>query len=280
MILLELFMNKIAMYVASPYGRFTETGTSSNPFTNEIPSPSSMIGMSDAVYWKPQFIKIPYQIDILSEIKLGNRTFNGHGNPSENQRQQINETYLINPAYIFYFKIKLIVRDSDWDNTINKHLEIFNRKLQNHTDFYDTPCMGVSEYPLYDCDYVDPYENFKKEYQPINLTKTLKSTFYGYDYPRCRTKNGYCEHTDVGFYEKTGHFKCNLLQCKYVGKGKEPRCKIGNYTCEHLDNKKNKCKQKECLYNKSDIGNKQLFYDAHIKNGTIKIPSLYSEDVY
>ena len=58
-------------------------------------------------------------------------------------------------------------------------------------------------------------------YQPINLTKTLESTFYDYEYPRCKTKSGYCEHTDVGFYEKTEHFKCNLSQCKYVGKGTE-----------------------------------------------------------
>ena len=55
-------------------------------------------------------------------------------------------------------------------------------------------------------------------YRPINLTKTLESTFYDYEYPRCKTKSGYCEHTDVGFYEKTEHFKCNLSQCKYVGK--------------------------------------------------------------
>lgn len=130
----------------------------------DVPTPSAVRGILEAIYWKPS---IRWQVDrihVYKPIKFENIRRNELGSkisPSkiktairdgcspveifiEKDRVQRASLILKDVEYIFEAHIEFV---SGEDNNIGKHLDIFNRRALKGQCFHQ-PCFGTREFPV------------------------------------------------------------------------------------------------------------------------------------
>ncbi len=130
----------------------------------EVPTPSGIRGILEAIYWKPSIRWQVNRIHVYNPIKFENIRRNELGGKLaknkitkamkdgkspvetfiEEDRQQRASLILKDVKYIVEAQIEFT---SDEDNNIGKHLDIFNRRASKGQCFHQ-PCFGCREFPV------------------------------------------------------------------------------------------------------------------------------------
>lgn len=138
------------------YGLFTSHESIPERFTYEVITPSASKGIFESIYWKPQFTWKIREIQVLNEInfmsfkrnEVKSRMSTRSKLPYlsiQDDRTQKNNFILVKPTYIIRASI---IQKPDDQAHINKHIEIFNRRLQSGQCFRQ-PYFGCKEYVAY-----------------------------------------------------------------------------------------------------------------------------------
>lgn len=159
----------------------------------DVPTPSAVRGILEAIYWKPS---IRWQIDkihVIKPIKFENMRRNELGSklpPSaikkamkdgvspvqniiETDRQQRAALILRDVEYVFEAHFEFT---SDNDKNEGKHLDMFNRRAKTGQCFHQ-PCFGCREFPV-------NFELLEGEFPESQLSgaKDLGFMLYDMDY--------------------------------------------------------------------------------------------------
>ena len=132
----------------------------------DVITPSAARGILDAIHWKPAIRWHVDRIHVLKPIRFESMRRNevggkispssvtkamkagstaGLANYVDEDRQQRAATILRDVAYVIEAHFDLTPKASA-DDTIGKHLDIFNRRARKGQCF-QMPCMGVREFP-------------------------------------------------------------------------------------------------------------------------------------
>jgi CRISPR-associated protein Cas5d len=154
----------IKLHVWGDRACFTRPEMKVERVSYDIPTPSAVRGIMEAIYWKPA---IRWQVDkihVINPIKFENVRRNELGSklpPSaikkamkdgispvqniiETDRQQRAALILRDVEYVFEAHFEFI---SSEDNNIGKHLDMFNRRAKIGQCFHQ-PCFGCREFPV------------------------------------------------------------------------------------------------------------------------------------
>ena len=132
----------------------------------DVMTPSAARGILDAIHWKPAIrwhvdrIRVlkPIQFESIRRNEVGSKasaasaakamkaeTLAGLTNFVDEDRQQRASTVLRDVAYVIEAHFSLTPKAGP-DDTIGKHLDIFNRRARKGQCFH-MPCFGVREFP-------------------------------------------------------------------------------------------------------------------------------------
>lgn len=121
-------------------------------FTYSVPTYAALVGVTEAIYWKPTIKIIVDEVKIMRPIRTqtnGIRTLIGRGKENTNDRSYY--TYLVNVEYLvkFHFEWNEARPDLSADRNPIKHQEIILRTLDKggrHDIFLGTrECIGYVE---------------------------------------------------------------------------------------------------------------------------------------
>ena len=154
--------------VTGDYACFTRPELKVERVSYDVPTPGAMEGMLKSVYWKPA---IRYVIDKIvvfkpinfmnirrNEVKdkillsaMKNRMNGMGGDPciyTSESRSQRAAMVLKDVMYgvEFHFELTGLKNDEETDSE-KKHYNIIKRRLE-HGQFFRTPCLGCSEFPV------------------------------------------------------------------------------------------------------------------------------------
>lgn len=130
----------------------------------DVPTPSAVRGILEAIYWKPS---IRWQVDrihVINPIRFENNRRNELGsklpprairkamkdgvsalqNLIEEDRQQRAALVLRDVEYVFEAHFEIVASE---DANIGKHLDMFNRRAKKGQCFHQ-PCFGCREFPV------------------------------------------------------------------------------------------------------------------------------------
>lgn len=132
----------------------------------DVPTPSAVRGILEAIHWKPAIRWVVDAIHVLKPIRFQSIRRNevGHKASStkirsamnrgsleglaliaDEDRQQRASTILIDVDYIVEAHFELTARAGPEDNE-GKHLDVFNRRAARGQCFHQ-PCLGTREFP-------------------------------------------------------------------------------------------------------------------------------------
>ncbi len=132
----------------------------------DVITPSAARGILEAIHWKPAIRWVVDRIHVLKPIRFESLRRNEVGGKLsaasvgkamkagrteelisliEDDRQQRATTLLRDVAYIIEAHFELTEK-AGADDTIGKHLDIFNRRARKG-QYFHAPCLGVREFP-------------------------------------------------------------------------------------------------------------------------------------
>lgn len=132
----------------------------------DVITPSAARGILEAIHWKPAIRWAVDRIQVLRPIRFESIRRNEVGGKLseasvakamkagrvdglacvvEDERQQRAATVLRDVAYVVHAHVELTER-AGGDDTIGKHLDIFNRRARKGQTFH-APCLGTREFP-------------------------------------------------------------------------------------------------------------------------------------
>ena len=149
------------------YALFSRPECKAERVSYEVPTPSAVRGMLEAIHWKPA---IRWQVDkihVITPIRFDNIRRNevGAKGPTartiksaaaagtplhlyvEDTRQQRAALVLRNVDYVVEAHFELTDRAGKEDNE-GKHLDIFRRRAR-HGECFHQPCLGCREFPAH-----------------------------------------------------------------------------------------------------------------------------------
>ncbi len=156
----------IKLKVWGDFACFTRPEMKAERVSYDVPTPSAVRGIIEAIYWKPQIRWIVDRIHVLKPIRFANIRRNevSHkmaisgkagvnaamkdpelsiGLAVEDCRQQRANLLLQDVAYVFEAHIELL----DKSDPIGKHLDIFNRRARKG-QYHHAPVFGCREFPV------------------------------------------------------------------------------------------------------------------------------------
>lgn len=172
--------------VYGDYALFTDpiTKGGGEKFTYSVPTYAALVGITEAIYWKPTIKIIIDEVKIMRPIRTqtnGIRTLVGRGDENTNDRSYY--TYLVNVAYLvkFHFEWNKDREDLAADRNPVKHQEIILRTLDKggrHDIFLGArECVGYVERLSKDI-----YENAQGYYAHESMTFGIM--FHSFNYPQ------------------------------------------------------------------------------------------------
>jgi len=132
----------------------------------DVPTPSAMRGVLEAIHWKPAIRWVVDAIHVLKPIRFQSIRRNEVGHKAsatkirsamnrgslegleliaDEDRQQRASTILIDVGYVVEAHFELTARAGPEDNE-GKHLDVFNRRAARGQCFQQ-PCLGTREFP-------------------------------------------------------------------------------------------------------------------------------------
>ena len=158
----------IRILADAEYACFTRPECKVERVSYLVPTPSALIGMLKAVYWKPAMRYVIDKIVVFNQIKQANirrnevkskvsyatvksRMNGGERSPVIYAKEDISQraaTVLKDVKYGVEFHIELTGFCSEkGEETLAKHCEILKRRLQKG-QYFHAPCMGCREFPV------------------------------------------------------------------------------------------------------------------------------------
>lgn len=173
------------LYIRGPSACFTRPEMKVERVTYEVPTPSAMRGVLEAIFWKPAFRWIIERIDVLEPISFETIRRNEVGNRIsprsgylliEKERQQRAALVLKDVAYVIYAHQELTGKEPE-GNDIKKLEAIFERRAKKGQYFHH-PYLGTREFALSEFRLLKEGEKL----QPIQESKDLGWMLYDLDF--------------------------------------------------------------------------------------------------
>ena len=179
-------MYGVRLRIFGDYACFTRPEMKSERVSYDVPTPSALRGILEAVHWKPALewridavhIMRPVVFENIRRNELGHKipassvraAMKGGGGPLEtfieDDRQQRASLVLKNVEYFVEAHFVMTGKAGDSDNP-GKHLDIFNRRLDKG-QVYHRPCLGCREFPAF----VEPADSIPASPWPTCPTAT------------------------------------------------------------------------------------------------------------
>jgi CRISPR-associated protein Cas5d len=155
----------VRLLVSGDRACFTRPEMKVERVSYDVMTPSAARGILDAIHWKPAIVWVVDAIHVLKPIQFQTIRRNevGHKASSDNiktamksgsleglqllaneDRQQRAATVLVDVEYIIEAHFELTSKAGP-DDTIGKHLDIFNRRAARGQCFHQ-PCLGTREF--------------------------------------------------------------------------------------------------------------------------------------
>ena len=144
---------------------FTRPELKVERYSYDVPTPSAILGILKAVYWKPEMDYKIKKIVVINEPKFESIMTNSFdtamdpGNAVSNLKNgTVKSVYrkdhssprsmhvLVDVHYVVEFDIVLTHTATSEDDCVEKHIGIFSRRIQKGQSFTE-PCLGVKEFP-------------------------------------------------------------------------------------------------------------------------------------
>lgn len=160
-------MYGVRLRIFGDYACFTRPEMKSERVSYDVPTPSAVRGILEAIHWKPAILWKVDAVHVMKPIcfesirrnELGSKistgavkiAMKGATEPLaayiEEDRQQRASLVLKNVEY--YVEARFTLTDkAGADDTPGKHLDIFNRRLAKG-QVYHRPCLGCREFPAF-----------------------------------------------------------------------------------------------------------------------------------
>lgn len=155
----------IRLKISGDYACFTRPEMKVERVSYDVPTPSAVRGILEAIHWKPAIRWIVDAIHVLEPIRFQSIRRNEVGGKApagkiksamkrgdladlqllvDEDRQQRASTVLVKPAYVIEAHFELTDKAGADDNQ-GKHLDIFNRRASRGQCFHQ-PCLGTREF--------------------------------------------------------------------------------------------------------------------------------------
>ncbi len=143
------------LYIRGPNACFTRPEMKVERVSYEVPTPSAMRGVLEAIFWKPAFRWVIERIDVLRPIRWETVRRNEVGNRIsprspylliEENRQQRNALILKDVAYVVHAHQELTGKESE-GNDLNKLSSMFERRASKGQYFHH-PYLGTREFAV------------------------------------------------------------------------------------------------------------------------------------
>ena len=154
-----------------------------------VPTPGALEGLLKSVYWKPAFCYVIDKILILNPInyaivrrnEIKDKTLyravksqmaEKGGDPciyADESRTQRSSVLLKDVRYGVEFHLERTgIREEKEEKNCGKHCSILRRRLQKG-QYFRTPCLGCSEFPVRKIELVDSWEGISPDPAILNL---------------------------------------------------------------------------------------------------------------
>jgi len=155
----------IRLKIFGNYALFTRPEMKVERVSYDVPTPSAIRGILEAIHWKPAIRWVVDAIHVLEPIRFQSIRRNEVGGKApagkiksamkrgdlqglqllvDEDRQQRASTVLVKPAYVIEAHFELTDKAGPDDNE-GKHLDIFNRRAERGQCFHQ-PCLGTREF--------------------------------------------------------------------------------------------------------------------------------------
>ena len=174
------------LYIRGPNACFTRPEMKVERVSYEVPTPSAMRGVLEAIFWKPAFRWVIERIDVLRPIRWETVRRNEVGNRIsprspylliEENRQQRNALILKDVAYVIHAHQELTGKEPE-GNDLNKLSAMFERRASKgqyfHHPYLGTREFAVEEFRLLSDDETAP--------SPVSIDKDLGWMLYDLDF--------------------------------------------------------------------------------------------------
>ena len=166
-ILKEVSMFGVRVRFRGPYALFSRPECKAERVSYDVPTPSAVRGMLEAIHWKPAIRWEVDAIHVMKRIRFDSIRRNEVGSKGptvrtvksaasggkslqlyvEEDRQQRAALVLRDVDYIVEAHFEKTSRAGSGDNE-GKHIDIFRRRARNGECFHQ-PCLGCREFPAY-----------------------------------------------------------------------------------------------------------------------------------
>ena len=173
------------LYIRGPNACFTRPEMKVERVSYEVPTPSAMRGVLEAIFWKPAFRWVIERIDILKPIRWETVRRNEIGTTQsprsdylvvEDRRQQRASLVLSDVAYVVYAHQELTGKESE-GNDLKKLSAMFERRAGKGQCFH-RPYLGTREFAVADFRLLEAGETV----EPIGQSKDLGWMLYDLDF--------------------------------------------------------------------------------------------------
>lgn len=155
----------VRLKISGDYACFTRPEMKVERVSYDVPTPSAVRGILEAIHWKPAIRWVVDAIHVLEPIRFQSIRRNEVGGKApagkirsamkrgdladlqllvDEDRQQRASTVLVKPAYVIEAHFELTDKAGAEDNE-GKHLDIFNRRAARGQCFHQ-PCLGTREF--------------------------------------------------------------------------------------------------------------------------------------
>lgn len=137
--------------VKGRYACWTHPASVVERLSYDVPTPSGVQGVVEAIYWKPEFYWRVHEIRVLSSLRwhrlmTNEVTKSGFISDINGYRTQRSSVILCDVDYVFTVSpYPLRLATGSYVGDVRKHSEIFRRRLLRG-DYFRQPYLGMSDY--------------------------------------------------------------------------------------------------------------------------------------
>jgi len=174
------------LYIRGPNACFTRPEMKVERVSYEVPTPSAMRGVLEAIFWKPSFRWVIERIEVLRPIRWETVRRNEVGNRIsprsaylliEENRQQRNALILKDVAYVIHAHQELTGKEPEGNN-LKKLSEMFERRASKGQYFHH-PYLGTREFAVEEFRLIREEETSPT---PLPIDKDLGWMLYDLDF--------------------------------------------------------------------------------------------------
>lgn len=215
---MELFKSRdFFVKVKGRYALFTDPSTKGGgeKFSYSIPTRQAMMGVVDALYFKPTFKNVVTEVKVINEIKtevIGTRAMIGKSQKMEADLNYV--SYLVDVEYLirFHFVWDETRVDLTYDRNTKKHEAIMERSIRRggrRDVFLGTrECTATAEYLT-----KEEYEAAESKYKDQILTMGIMFQEFGYPTDASEPLKSYFTQTVLkhGVLTYTSKESCDIV---------------------------------------------------------------------